>query len=139
MMRVAATIVASVFVTFGVSTSTAAAVSAGRWPLPLDVAPAKIDNSVSNVTYDCGNQSPIKIVGEDATITLNGSCGEVDVAGVANTVNMQTVAIIKATGTGNHITWMNGPGGTVPRISNPGGSNSISGPGGIQIQSGPGN
>lgn len=105
--------------------------------LPLDSAPAKIDNSVSTVTYDCGNQSPIRIVGQDATITLNGSCGEVDVTGIANTVNLQSVAIIKVSGTGNHVTWERGPGGeALPQISNPGGSNDIRGPGGIQIQAG---
>ncbi len=98
----------------------------------LDLAPAKIDSSFSFVTYDCGNQSPIRIVGEDSTITLNGSCGEVDVSGVANTVNLQTVAAILATGTGNHISWEKGPGGAVPQISNPGRSNDIRGPGGIQ-------
>ncbi|PRI15978.1 hypothetical protein B2J96_07530 [Mycobacterium shigaense] len=86
------------------------------------------------MTYDCGSQSLIKVVGEDSTITLNGTCGEVDVTGVANTVNLQTVAIINAPGTGNHITWEKGPGGGVPRISNPSGSNDIHGPGGIQIQ-----
>jgi hypothetical protein len=105
---------------------------AGRWPLPLDLAPAKIDSSFSFVTYDCGNQSPIRIVGEDSTITLNGSCGEVDVSGVANTVNLQTVAAILATGTGNHISWEKGPAGAVPQIRNPGRSNDIRGPGGIQ-------
>ena len=105
---------------------------AGRWPLPLDLAPAKIDSSFSFVTYDCGNQSPVRIVGEDSTITLNGSCGEVDVSGVANTVNLQTVAAILATGTGNHISWEKGPAGAVPQISNPGRSNDIRGPGGIQ-------
>ncbi|MCV7029636.1 DUF3060 domain-containing protein [Mycobacterium sherrisii] len=103
-------------------------------PVPLDIAPAKIDASVATVTYDCGNQSPIRIVGQDATVTLNGSCGEVDVTGIANTVNLQTVASIRVTGTGNHITWMNGPDGKIPRISNTGGSNSVVGPGGIQIQ-----
>jgi Protein of unknown function (DUF3060) len=108
---------------------------AGRWSVPLDVAPAKIDSSVSHLTYDCGSQSPIRIVGSDSTIELNGSCGEVDISGVYNTVNLQTVAIIKATGTGNHITWVKGPGGTVPQISNPGVSNDIRGPGGIVIQS----
>lgn len=112
------------------------AAPAGRWPVPLDVAPAKIDNSFSWVTYDCGNQSPIRIVGEDSNITLNGSCGEVDISGTANTVDLQTVAIIKVTGTGNHIAWENGPGGAAPQISNPGGINDIRGPGGIQIQSG---
>ncbi|OBA62492.1 hypothetical protein A5647_07945 [Mycobacterium sp. 1100029.7] len=126
MLRQAVTVAMSMVVAWSASTATAAA----------DVAPAKIDNSVSSVTYDCGSQSPIRIVGEDATITLNGSCGEVDVSGVANTVNLQSVAIIKLTGTGNHVTWMRGPGGAVPRISNPGGSNLISGPGGIQIQAG---
>jgi DUF3060 family protein len=105
---------------------------AGRWSLPLDLAPAKIDSSFSFVTYDCGNQSPIRIVGEDSTITLNGSCGEVDVSGVANTVNLQTVAAILASGTGNHISWEKGPAGGVPQISNPGRSNDIRGPGGIQ-------
>jgi hypothetical protein len=106
---------------------------AGRWPVPLDAAPAKIDSSFSFVTYDCGNQSPIRVVGEDSTITLYGSCGEVDVSGTANTVNLQTVAAILATGTGNHITWEKGPGGGVPQISNPGRSNDIRGPGGLQI------
>jgi Protein of unknown function (DUF3060) len=106
---------------------------AGRWPLSLDIAPAKIDSSFSFVTYDCGNQSPIRVVGEDSTITLYGSCGEVDVSGTANTVNLQTVAVIQATGTGNHITWEKGPGNAVPQISNPGRSNDIRGPGGLQI------
>lgn len=105
---------------------------AGRWPAPLDVAPAKIDKSVATVTYDCGNQSPINVVSIDSNVTLNGSCGEVDVSGSANTVNLQTVAVIKATGSGNHITWQQGPGGAVPQISNPGASNSIVGPAGIQ-------
>jgi hypothetical protein len=136
MLRLPVMIVTSIFITAAAGTSSATA--APRWPVPLDIAPAKIDNSVSTVTYDCGNQSPIAIVGEDSTITLNGSCGEVDVSGVWNTVNLQTVAVIKATGTGNHITWVKGPGGNLPQISNPGVSNSISGPGGIQIQSGPG-
>ncbi|SOX56347.1 DUF3060 domain-containing protein [Mycobacterium ahvazicum] len=103
---------------------------------PSDIAltcgsPAKIDISFSAATYDCGNQSPIRIVGEDSTVTLTGSCGEVDVSGTANTVNLQTVAAIVATGTGNHITWEKGPGGGVPRISNPGHSNDIRGPGGF--------
>lgn len=107
-----------------------------RWPAPLDMAPAKIDKSVSTLTYECGNQSPIIVVSIDSNVTLNGSCGEVDVSGSANTVNLQTVAIIKATGSGNHITWQQGPGGGVPQISNPGGSNSIVGPAGIQAPSG---
>ena len=107
-----------------------------RWPAPLDIAPAKIDKSVSTVTYECGNQSPITVVSIDSNVTLNGSCGEVDVSGSANTVNLQTVAIIKATGSGNHITWQQGPSGAVPQISNPGGSNSIVGPAGIQAPSG---
>jgi hypothetical protein len=110
----------------------------GRWPPPLDVAPAKIDKSVSTVIYDCGNQSPINVVSIDSNVTLNGSCGEVDVSGSANTVNLQTVAVIKATGSGNHITWQEGPGAGPPRISNPGGSNSIVGPAGIQAPSGRG-
>jgi hypothetical protein len=105
---------------------------AERWPIPLSVAPAKIDSSFSAMTYDCGTQSPIKIVSEDSTITLNGSCGEVDVNGAANTVNLQTVASIVATGAGNHITWQKGPAGAVPQISNPGRSNDIKGPGGFQ-------
>ncbi|WAC92046.1 DUF3060 domain-containing protein [Mycobacterium sp. Aquia_213] len=98
-----------------------------------DAAPAKIDASFKFVTYDCGNQSPIRIVGQDSTITLNGSCGEVDVSGAANTVNLQTVAVINATGGGNHITWVKGPGGAVPQISNPGHNNDIRGPGGLQV------
>lgn len=110
----------------------------GHWPPPLDVAPAKIDESVSTVIYDCGNQSPINVVSIDSNVTLNGSCGEVDVSGSANTVNLQAVAIIKATGSGNHITWQQGPGGGQPQISNPGGSNSIVGPAGIQAPSGRG-
>jgi hypothetical protein len=97
-----------------------------------DAAPAKIDASFKFVTYDCGGQSPIRIVGEDSTITLNGSCGEVDISGTANTVNLQIVAVIKATGTGNHITWEKAAGGAVPQISNPSGSNDIHGPGGLQ-------
>lgn len=109
-----------------------------RWPLPLDVAPAKIDKSVSTVTYDCGDQSPINVVSIDSNVTLNGSCGEVDVSGTANTVNLQVVAVIKATGSGNHITWQQGPGGGRPQISNPNGSNSIVGPAGISAPSGRG-
>jgi hypothetical protein len=100
-----------------------------------DAAPAKIDASFKFVTYDCGGQSPIRISGEDSTITLYGSCGEVDVSGAANTVNLQTVAAILATGTGNHITWEKGPGGGVPQVSNPNGSNDIHGPGGLQVGS----
>ena len=110
--------------------------SAGRWSVPLDVAPPRIDSSVAHLTYDCGSQSPIRISSEDSTITLYGSCGEVDVSGAANTVNLQSVAIINATGSSNHITWESGPGGAVPQISNPFGSNDIRGPGGIQIHSG---
>ncbi|WAJ44882.1 DUF3060 domain-containing protein [Mycobacterium sp. Aquia_216] len=98
-----------------------------------DAAPAKIDSSYSFLTYECGNQSPIRIVGQDSTITLNGSCGEVDVSGAANTVNLQTVAVINATGAGNHITWEKGPAGGVPRINNPGHNNDIHGPGGLQL------
>jgi hypothetical protein len=121
----------------GVATSPEAvfASPAGRWPAPLDAAPGKIDKSVSTVTYDCGNQSPINVVSIDSNVTLNGSCGEVDVSGSANTVNLQTVAIIKVTGSGNHVTWQQGPGGAAPHISNPGGSNSIVGPAGIQAPS----
>jgi Protein of unknown function (DUF3060) len=102
----------------GASTSAAAVVAlpAGRWSIPVYVAPAKVDASFSFVTNDCGNQSPIRISGEDSTITLYGSCGEVDVSGTANNMNLQTVAIIKATGTGNHITWEQGPGGASPKL-----------------------
>jgi hypothetical protein len=103
----------------GASTSAAAVVAlpAGRWSIPVYVAPAKVDASFSFVTNDCGNQSPIRISGEDSTITLYGSCGEVDVSGTANNMNLQTVAIIKATGTGNHITWEQGPGGASPKLA----------------------
>jgi Protein of unknown function (DUF3060) len=137
LLRVLATIVAPISVALvgnicAPSDIASATAPAGRWPLPLDLAPAKIDSSFSFVTYDCGNQSPIRIVGEDSTITLNGSCGEVEVSGVANTVNLQTVAVILATGTGNHISWEKGPAGAVPQISNPGRSNDFRGPGGIQ-------
>lgn len=131
MIRRAVTVGMSLFAVSSLGAPAATAVPGGG-QASLDVAPAKIDASVATVTYDCGNQSPIKIVGQDATVTLNGSCGEVDVAGIANTVNLQTVAIIKATGAGNHITWMRGPGTGIPQISNTGGSNSIVGPGGIQ-------
>ncbi|WP_082959906.1 MULTISPECIES: DUF3060 domain-containing protein [unclassified Mycobacterium] len=113
--------------------------AAAAAPVPLDLAPAKIDVSVATVTYDCGAQSPIRIVGQDSTITLTGSCGEVDVTGIANTVNLPKVAVINVSGTGNHVTWEQGPGGgALPRISNPGGANDIRGPGGIQIQAGRG-
>lgn len=124
----------SMVLTGGAATSSQAVIDspADRWPAPLDVAPATIDKSVSTVTYDCGNQSRINVVSIDSNVTLNGSCGEVDVSGSANTVNLQTVAIINATGSGNHITWQQGPGGAVPQISNPGGSNIIVGPAGIQ-------
>jgi hypothetical protein len=98
-----------------------------------DAAPAKIDSSFAALTYDCGNQSPIRIVSQDSTITLNGSCGEVDVSGAANTVNLQAVAVINATGSGNHITWQRGSAGGVPRVSNPGHNNDIRGPGGLQL------
>ncbi|GAB1813760.1 DUF3060 domain-containing protein [Mycobacterium sp. MUNTM1] len=126
-----------VVLTGGATSSPRGVVSSlGRWPMPLDVAPAKIDKSVSTVTYDCGNQSPINVVSIDSNVTLNGSCGEVDVSGSANTVNLQAVAVIKATGSGNHITWQQGPGGGQPHISNPGGSNSIVGPAGIQAPPG---
>jgi hypothetical protein len=84
-------------------------VPADHWSAPLDFAPAKVDASFSSATCDCGNQSP---------------------------VNLQTVAIINVPGPGNRITWVKGPSGGVPQISNSGGSNSIAGPGGIQIQSG---
>lgn len=131
-MRVFATVVTAMLVAFAGASSTAVAgASAGHGNVPLDVAPAKIGGGVSAVTYDCGSQSPIEIVSLDSTITLTGSCGEVEVNGSANTVNLQTVAFIKASGTGNHITWQSGPGGSAPRIANPGGSNSIVGPGGI--------
>jgi hypothetical protein len=96
------------------------------------VSPAKIDVSFSAVTYDCGNQSPITIVSQGSTVTLNGSCGEVDVSGVADTVNLQTVSAINVTGSGNHVTWLRGPGGGLPKISNSGGNNDIRGPGGFQ-------
>jgi len=132
--RVSATVVTSMLVALaGGSSATAAAAPE---MVPLDVAPAKIGGGVSALIYDCGKQSPIEIVTLDSTITLNGSCGEVEVNGSANTVNLQTVASIRATGTGNHITWQSGPGGAAPRISNPGSSNSIVGPGGIQGTSG---
>lgn len=131
-IRVPVTIATAIVLMCGASTSVAVAAPAGRLPLPLDVAPAKVDTSFSAVTYDCGSQSPIRVVGEDSIITFNGACGEVDISGAANTVNLQTVAIIKATGTGNHITWEKGPGGAVPQISNPNGSNTIAGPGGFQ-------
>jgi Protein of unknown function (DUF3060) len=134
---VPATVVTSIFVAV-TGASPVAAVPTWHGAVSLDVAPAKIDGGVSAMTYDCGNQSPIEIVSLDSTITLNGSCGEVEVNGSANTVNLQTVAFINATGTGNHITWQRGPGGAAPRVSNPGKSNSIVGPGGIQTQSGTG-
>jgi hypothetical protein len=133
-MRVSATVVTSMFVALAGAASATVAAAPGM--APQDVAPAKIGGGVSALTYDCGGQSPIEIVSLDSTITLNGSCGEVEVNGSANTVNLQTVAIIKATGTGNHITWQSGPSGAAPRISNPGGSNTIVGPGGIQTPSG---
>jgi hypothetical protein len=138
-IRVAAAVLTSTSVALaGAWPATVAAAPAGHGAAPLDVAPAKIGGGVSAVTYDCGNQSPIEIVSLDSTITLNGSCREVEVNGSANTVNLQTVAFINATGTGNHITWQSGPAGAAPRISNPGKSNSIVGPGGIQKQSGTG-
>ncbi|OBH52884.1 DUF3060 domain-containing protein [Mycobacterium sp. E2479] len=126
--------IAGIVLMGGAATSPAGVVASpvGRWPAPLDVAPAKIDKSVATVAYDCGNQSPINVVSIDSNVTLTGSCGEVDVSGSANTVNLQTVAIIKASGSGNHITWQQGPGGAFPQISNPSGSNSIVGPAGIQ-------
>ena len=132
--RVSTTVVTSMFVALAGASS--APVAAAPEMVPLDVAPAKIGGGVSALTYDCGNQSPIEIVTLDSTITLNGSCGDVEVNGSANTVNLQTVASIRATGTGNHITWQSGPGGAAPRITNPSGSNSIVGPGGIQGTSG---
>lgn len=135
MIRLAiATATVLLVVVTGVAPGVAAS-PAGRWPVPLDVAPEKIDKSVPTVTYDCGTQSPINVVSIDSNVTLYGSCGEVDVSGSANTVNLQRVAIIKATGSGNHITWQQGPGGGAPQISNPGGSNSIVGPAGIQAPS----
>lgn len=138
-MRVSVTVVTSIVVALAsASSAKVIAAPAGHGTVPLDVAPATIGGGVSAVSYDCGNQSPIEIVSLDSNITLNGSCGEVEVNGSANTVNLQTIAIIKATGTGNHIAWQRGPGGAAPQISNRGVSNTIVGPGGVQTQSGTG-
>lgn len=116
----------------GASTSAATVVTApaAHTPAPLVVAPPTINTSNTAVTYDCGSQSPIAIVGADSTITLTGSCGEVDVNGAHNTVNLPTVAAINANGTGNHISWQAGPNGGAPQITNNGISNTVSGPGG---------
>jgi hypothetical protein len=130
MIRVPFAIATSIFAAFAASVATAVAAPVVRWPVPLDIAPATIGTTSSTVTYDCGNQSPISIVGSNSTITLTGSCGEVDVNGAVNTVNLQTVATIKANGTGNHITWQAGPGGTVPQVSNTGVNNTVNGPSG---------
>jgi hypothetical protein len=128
MIRVPLTITTSIFVACATTVATAAAAPVARWPVPLDIAPPTIGTTSSTVTYDCGNQSPISIVGSNSTITLTGSCGEVDVNGAVNTVNLQTVAVIKANGTGNQITWQAGPGGTVPQVSNTGVNNTVNGP-----------
>jgi hypothetical protein len=128
MIRVPFAVATSIFAAFTASLATAVAAPVVPWPAPLDVAPPTIGKTSTSVTYDCGNQSPITIVGSNSTITLNGSCGEVDVNGAVNTVNLQTVAVIKANGTGNHITWQAGPGGGVPQVSNTGVNNSVSGP-----------
>jgi Protein of unknown function (DUF3060) len=127
-VTIAASILAALASAASASAATAAA-PAGRWTVPLDVAPPTIGTSNASVSYDRGTQSPISIVGMNSTITLAGSRGEVDGNGTANTVNLQTVAIIRANGTGNHITWQAGPGGAVPQISNTG-INTVHGPGG---------
>jgi hypothetical protein len=130
MIRVRIAIAMSVFAAFAASAATAVAAPGTRWPAPLVVAPPTIGKTSTTVSYECGNQSPITIVGSNSTITLTGSCGEVDVNGAVNTVNLQTVAVIKANGTGNHITWQAGPGGTAPQVSNTGTNNTVSGPNG---------
>jgi Protein of unknown function (DUF3060) len=131
MIRVPVVIATSIFGALaGACPSGAASAPGGRWAVPIDVAPPTISTNGGAVTYDCGNQSPISIVGANSTIALTGSCGEVDVNGTANTVNLQTVAVIKANGTGNHVRWQAGPGGTVPQISNTGINNTVNGPGG---------
>jgi hypothetical protein len=133
MIRVPVAIAASILAALAGAASASPATAAapeGRWPAPLDVAPPTINTNGGAVTYDRGNQSPIAIVGVNTTIALTGSCGEVDVNGTANTVRLQTVAIIKANGTGNHVTWQAGPGGAVPQISNTGVNNTVNGPAG---------
>jgi hypothetical protein len=83
-------------------------------------APAVINTADVTATYDCTGVPRISIQGADSNLTFVGSCGEVDVTGADNTVNLPAVAVISATGTDDRITWQSGPNGAVPQITNTG-------------------
>ncbi|WP_163861646.1 DUF3060 domain-containing protein [Myxococcus eversor] len=83
-------------------------------------------DSDGTVAHDCADGGKVEIVGSDNKVTLTGTCELVEVTGSDNKVTVHTVRRIETTGSGNSVTWKQGPEkGKKPRVSNTGSNNRV--------------
>ncbi len=89
-----------------------------------DDASLSVDGAGRTATLDCGKGGEVSISGASNKITLTGECKSVSVSGSDNKVQVETVSRIDTSGSGNVITWKNGPAqGKKPKVSNSGYNN----------------
>ncbi|GLU45884.1 DUF3060 domain-containing protein [Nocardiopsis ansamitocini] len=66
-----------------------------------------IASSGENIKEDCGDRA-VNVVASDTTVVLNGSCGDVNVAGSGNEVHVGTATSVNVVGSKNLVYYASG-------------------------------
>jgi len=75
-------------------------------------------------TLDCGGQN-VRLGGSSNNIRLTGTCPRLDVTGSNNTINVEALEAVDATGVSNTIIWQRSLVGDQPRLSSTGFANTL--------------
>lgn len=67
----------------------------------------------------------VDVTGAGVTLTLTGECGTVNVIGATNTITVEAVEAVEATGAGNTVRWGRAVGGDTPRVESTGFGNDV--------------
>jgi hypothetical protein len=87
--------------------------------------PLHLEGSGKVVTHSCGKGASARIEGSKNNVVLQGTCTKVSVVGSDNSVTTETVSEISIKGSNNRVTWVSGPKGRKPKMSQTGLGNLI--------------
>jgi hypothetical protein len=85
-------------------------------------AVAKVDGGTAftgvaqTKTYACSDGEDVDVGGTNNSISLTGKCGRITIAGIGNSVSLDTAASIEAGGRNNTVTYASGE----PKVTKPG-------------------
>ena len=99
------------------------------WALVVEakrVSPARqFDGASQTLTHDCGSSPNVQLNGTSNNLTVKGKCEKIEISGMGNSVQIETVSAIEVSGMNNKVTYKNGSGSQAPRIEQSGMGNSV--------------